>query len=379
MNHWNSPFQNQLTDWLSRRTARTGVRRVIPLAAAVASEIGNVRNENQDRAIVANGWDIDGNRFAVAAVADGIGGMRDGAACAALALGTFVAVLNQAARTGSFGSEDLLHRAVFAANDAVHSKFRNEGGSTLVAVLIRPNYPAVWLSVGDSRVYVTSGNSLVQVSVDDTIAGQLGKKEDAEIEQSKLLQFIGMGSDLEPHIEKIYGDPDSSVILTTDGVHYLDKSPGWLGRIVFNSPNPGVCVKRLVELASWCGGPDNATVAVIPMNSSWGLDVKSSYDCLEVWDSFGELQLVFESASRDTLIKPRGETPRPPVVTFAVAPIATAPRAGGGAPSSSTRKTSSQKTSSKEKPVSVKKEKTPPKKVKPEVPQLLMEFPNKTN
>ncbi|CAI8953834.1 PP2C family protein-serine/threonine phosphatase [Pseudomonas sp. IT-P294] len=378
MNHWNLPFQNQLTDWLSRRTARTGVRRVIPLAAAVASEIGNVRNENQDRAIVAHGWDVDGKRFAVAAVADGIGGMRDGGACAALALGTFIAVLNESARTGSFGSEDLLHRAVFAANEAVHSKFRNEGGSTLVAVLVRPNYPVVWLSVGDSRVYLTSGNSLVQVSIDDTIAGQLGKKEDAEIEQSKLLQFIGMGSDLEPHIEKIYGDPESSVILTTDGVHYLDKSPSWLGRIIFNSPDPGVCVKRLVELASWCGGPDNATVAVMPMSSSWDSDVKPSYDCLEVWDSFGELQLVFESASLDTLIKSRRDISRPPAVAYAAVPIASAPRAGGGG-ASSARKASSQKTISREKPVSVKKEKTQQKKVKSEVPQLLMEFPNKNN
>jgi hypothetical protein len=246
-------------------------------------------------------------------------------------------------------------------------------------VLIRPNYPAVWLSVGDSRVYFTSGSGLVQLSVDDTIAGQLGKKEDAEIEQSKLLQFIGMGSDLEPHIEKIYGDPEGSVILTTDGVHYLDKSPGWLGRIVFNSPDPGVCVKRLVELASWCGGPDNASVAVMPVHSDWDLCVKPSYECLEVWDAFGELQLISESAPRANFTKQQENVSRPPVVASSVAPVVAAPRAGRSNQSSSTRKTSSDKASSKVKPTPVKKEKNPPKNVKSEVPQLLMDFPNKTN
>jgi hypothetical protein len=115
------------------------------------------------------------------------------------------------------------------------------------------------------------------------------------------------------------------------------------------------------------------------MSSSWDLDVKPSYDCLEVWDSFGELQLMLDSVSRDAFIKPRGEVARPPVVAFAVSPIATAPRAGGGTLSSSARKASSQKTSSREKPVSIKKEKAPSKKVKSEVPQLLMEFPNKNN
>ena len=299
MNDWNTPLQNQLTTWLLRRTAPTGVRRVAPVAGAVASEIGNVRGENQDRVAIARGWDRKGKDFVVAAVADGIGGMRDGGPCAAIALGTFLAVLSQNAQLGSDQSEEWIHRAVTAANQAVFSKLRGNGGSTLVAVLIRPDHPASWLSVGDSRVYRSTGSELTQISVDDTIAGQLGKGAGTNIEQSKLLQFIGMGDDLEPHINEFNGEPLDAVVLTSDGVHYLAPTPELLGHIVGNAPDPGACVKRLVDLAKWCGGPDNATVAIVSLKAERALESEPAYQCLEVWDAFGEVQIITDKVMHE--------------------------------------------------------------------------------
>lgn len=380
MNHWNTPLENQLTAWLLRRTAPTGVRRVAPVAAAVASEIGNVRGENQDRAAIAQGWDRQGKKFAVAVVADGIGGMRDGATCAALALGTFIAVLYQSAQSGSDHSEEWIHRAVTAANQAVFSKFRGEGGSTLVAVLTRSDRPAFWLSVGDSRVYRSVGNKLTQISVDDTIAGQLGKNAKENIEQSKLLQFIGMGKDLEPHIDKLDGEPADAVILTTDGVHYLAPAPGWLGHIVGNSPDPGTCVKRLVDLAKWCGGPDNATVAMMSTMASRDFESEPSYECLEVWDAFGELQVIAEKISGEPSKSKRQPPPVHAPEDSAKASIAATPVVEPSTDvhqSTSTAKARSDKNTSKTKSATVKKGKT--KTAATKVPQLLMNFPNKTN
>jgi len=74
-----SLLQSRVTDWLLRRMPTSGVRRVAPLVAAIASEIGSVREENQDRAVIARGWSSQGQDYSVIAVADGIGGMRDGA------------------------------------------------------------------------------------------------------------------------------------------------------------------------------------------------------------------------------------------------------------------------------------------------------------
>lgn len=288
-------IQTQLANWLLRRTPTGGVRRVAPLAAAIASEIGNIRTDNQDRAVIARGRDRQGRDYAVLAVADGIGGMRDGAACAALTIAAFVATLDQLAQREEVEGERWIRKAAFAADEAVFAQSRGDGGATLVALIIRPGYSAHWLSVGDSRVYSTRGNSLEQCSVDDTIAGQLGKNLEGVAEQSKLLQFMGMGSELEPHIAELgYGTADS-VLLTTDGVHYLSSASNWFGQIVNNAPDPGACVKRLVELAKWCGGPDNATVAMISLSSNWEAEDRPTYPCLEVWDAFGELQIIQSS------------------------------------------------------------------------------------
>lgn len=292
-------IQNQLTAWLLRRTAATGIRRVAPFSAAIASDIGNVRNDNQDRAVISRGIDKHGRDYIVLAVADGIGGMRDGATCAALAISSFLSTINQYAQAGIESSEDLIRNAVVAANKAIFSKYRGEGGSTLVALLVRPGHPTCWLSIGDSRVYCLLGKSLNQTSIDDTIAGQLGVSHEVTPEQSKLLQFIGMGNELEPHIAKLIAEPINGVILTTDGIHFLAPSTKLLEQIVSNAQDPGVCVKRLIELAKWCGGPDNATAAMITFPSDSQQEERPSYLCLEVWDAFGELQIVSNEASRE--------------------------------------------------------------------------------
>ncbi|MGB6214507.1 PP2C family protein-serine/threonine phosphatase [Pseudomonas mandelii] len=377
MNYWKTPTQKQITAWLSRRTARTGVRRVVPLSAAIASEIGAVRNENQDRAVLVQGWDGDGRRFAVAAVADGIGGMRDGGACAALALGAFVATIHNLSRSGPLGSEEWLSRAIFAANEAVYSNFRGTGGSTLVAALVRPGSATFWGSVGDSRVYQTDNGWIRQLSVDDTIAGQLGKQDDGNIEQSKLLQYIGMGSDLEPHIGVALSNPESHLILTTDGVHYLAKNSNWFDKVVLNSPDPGSCAKRLIEVATWCGGPDNASVIVVPVIHEFDDDIEPLYDYLEAWDSHGDLQIIAEREQDVEPSKPSSLPPLEPDAAVSISKKKVTPSNGRGNRSSGIEKTTVEKNKTNEKPSANKR--ILRKKTKTEVPQLLMDFPNKTN
>ncbi|MHB1180370.1 MAG: PP2C family protein-serine/threonine phosphatase [Sulfuricella sp.] len=386
MNLGSSPIQNQLTAWLLRRTATTGVRRVASLAAAIASETGSVRDENQDRAVIMRGWDRQGRDYALVAVADGIGGMRDGATCAAITISTFLATVYQHAQMGTDSSEDWIQRAVNAANHAVFARFRGDGGSTLVALLVRPGHAACWLSVGDSRVYRSTGKNLTQISVDDTIAGQLGNISEAPFEQSKLLQFIGMGAELEPHIAVIDGEPIDAVVLTTDGVHYLAPAPGWLGQIVGNASDPGVCVKRLVDLAKWCGGPDNATVAMIALSADRDPEGdRPAYPCLEVWDAFGELQIIANEPAREAS----------PMVRHHQVPVAgqssiTAPdavtlvsvSAVDNHPTKSERKISKTrriKGTHKAKGSTAKGDNGVTESSETEAPQLFMEFPNKSN
>lgn len=373
--------QTQLTNWLLRRTSTGGVRRVAPLGAAIASEIGNIRTDNQDRAVIARGRDRTGRDYAVVAVADGIGGMRDGAACASLAIGALVATLDQQAQRQDINGDEWIRKAVFAADEAVFAQFRGEGGSTLVALVIRPGFSAHWVSVGDSRVYGSNGKSLVQMSVDDTIAGQLGKNLEGVPEQSKLLQYIGMGSELEPHITELGHGAADAVLLTTDGVHYLSATPNWFGQIVGNAPDPGACVKRLVELAKWCGGPDNATVAMISLSANWESDDRLSYSCLEVWDAFGELQILkgypsYPSAREEFVQKRHGINASSLTQTDAIEPQSELDDVSKFKKENS--KTQASKTPRKTKSSSRKKNKSPLENHEEEAPQLSMKFPTKS-
>lgn len=363
-------LQQHLIAWFLRRTPQSGVRRVDPLSGAVASDIGMVRSENQDRVALFRSKDKYGRVFVVAALADGIGGMRDGAKCAATTLGCFLGSLAEEASD----TDDTclwLNLAVKHTNLMVHSKFDGNGGSTLAAVILREGGKAFWLNVGDSRIYSSKGSILSQLSVDDTIAGQLGKSEPANIGQSRLIQFIGIGDSLELQIEPLDTVTTEAVLLTSDGIHFIASSPNWLGLIVGNASEPGLCVRRLTELSKWCGGPDNASAAIIQVASATKAGNIPEYSCVEIWDPFGETQIIKETANA-----------KPPLANIekASSSVTSSDLSESGKETSSefssspnqnnTHRTSKPKTRKKKGP------KNSSDKPSPESQQLLIDFPN---
>jgi len=360
-----TPLEPQLAYWLSRQTSRTSVRRVAHLGAAVGSDIGLVRTENQDRAVIVQGWESSGTRFSVAIVADGIGGMRGGGACASLAVSGFIASICQSANLHN-SSVDWLKNAAIRANNAVYEKFYGDGGSTLVAALIRNGQAPCWVSVGDSRIYVETELKLKKISTDDTIAGQLGKEAIDNPDQGRLLQFIGMGHDLQPHVHELNSAVPGRFVLATDGVHYLSRYSSCMEKVVSIAADPGVCAKRLVDLANWCGGHDNATVALLPTSIPKEPITPPMDGVIEVWDSFGECQFFIGNFSPDFkgYDNSAHDSTNRPTKNLGVPKAATKQRSPGNI-----KKTRPSK--------SPPKKGQPPKTTKPNEPQLIMEFPNK--
>ncbi len=359
-----------------RRTASTGVRRVAPIGAALSTEIGAVRGENQDRVAIARGRDRLGRPFALAALADGIGGMRLGAECAALTLGSLLSSLAKEAQTSDEARDWLLH-GIHRANNDVHAKLHGEGGSTLAVVLVVGDGTIHWASVGDSRVYQANGSRLKQLSTDDTIAGQLGRGVDASFEQSKLIQFIGIGEPLEARVIEVDVSFGETVFITTDGVHFLESTP-WFGQLIKHAPDPGVCVRRLVELSKWCGGPDNASAAMISLGVTIDEGLPQIDGCLEVWDPFGELQVIVETPQRPMFTPPnarKSASPTVPKLSVPETPPATDLPPDGIAVVGQKRIRSTRKG----KAATAKSRRAEKAKDKPDVPQLLIEFPKKTS
>lgn len=67
-------LQIRLYNWLMRRTTNSALRRVGELPLVISSNIGVVRDENQDRVAVLRMQPGLGHSFVVTALCDGMGG-----------------------------------------------------------------------------------------------------------------------------------------------------------------------------------------------------------------------------------------------------------------------------------------------------------------
>lgn len=291
----------RLKKWFLRKTPSSGVRRVQPIFSALASDIGIGREENQDRVALVRSFDFNGDPYTLALISDGMGGMKDGGVCAATTMAAFLAsFFVRSKRQGRIG--EWLSNAALDANRVVFDMYSGRGGATLSVLLLRNDGNGGILNIGDTRVYGCDGASLMQLTIDDTIAGQLGDKVGSLKGRNELLQFVGMGKDLDPHYLSFMSSGLKSFVLTTDGVHYLDK--GLMRDVVVNAEDVGVSVRRLVEVAKWCGGRDNCSSIIVSIESAWdpiSLDDLDGGLC-EIWDSFGDLQLYqVEGSSEEYL------------------------------------------------------------------------------
>jgi serine/threonine protein phosphatase PrpC len=266
------------------------------ISGAVGTTLGEVRTENQDRAIIAR-YSPEGQRaFVLAVLCDGMGGMADGAKCAEFGLAALVTKLIY---SPTVDTRMALRTAADAANSELYREFRGRGGTTVVAVLLTES-DAAGLSVGDSRLYVRSKDArLKQISVDDTIAGELARirgeaapADDLEPFSQHLAQFVGMGENMDPRVYPLNNSGmDLYYMLTSDGAH---SSPhAILESIICHSPSPHIGIGRLIHLANWRGGSDNATLVCISTDARPALrDQGRRAGVLEIWDSFTKLEFV---------------------------------------------------------------------------------------
>lgn len=282
----------RLKAWFLRKTPGSGVRRLSAISGAIASDIGTSREENQDRAAIIRVSDVNGEVYTLVAVSDGMGGMQSGGICAATTLAAFFTSFIVRNRAGVRFDEGIIESAL-DANNAVYNLFGGRGGATLSALLIRTDGNCIWLNVGDSRIYGVRSDGVLQFTTDDTISGQLGEEFVGLKNRSELLQFVGMGEELEPHYSTFSYDDANHFLMTTDGVHYLDER--LMESIVINAPDSGTCLKRLVDVSKWCGGKDNCSAVMFSMSESlFPHNELLGRGVCEVWDSFGDLQFFFE-------------------------------------------------------------------------------------
>ncbi len=252
---------------LTKALESQGLSKVVRVqsGAALGSSIGLLRQRNEDSCLVARASYANGGRtnFTVAMICDGLGGMSQGREASILAAAAFTSYLFC---SPGIAFKDRLSQAISYVNAEVHRRLRGEGGTTLSAV-ISSRSGAMFCHVGDSRIYgITAERTLEQLSRDDTINALL-KREDGEAEvlkDSRLLQFVGMGEEMEAQIAEV-PFRCRSVLLTSDGAHDIPHS--LFQRIVSAAAGGSDLVRKLIALSDMTGGRDNASAIMLPIGS----------------------------------------------------------------------------------------------------------------
>lgn len=208
----------------------------------------------------------------------------EAAGCAASSfIGQFVAGYRRPLKS-------LLFDAIAAANREVFRRFRGNGGTTLTAIIVTGSGDAWSVHVGDSRLYECGPNrTLNLLTRDDTIGGQLRPTADEDILDNRLLQFVGVGSQIEPHIARVANSVGSTFLLTSDGAHSIGKRV--LEGIAKNSGTAAELIRKVVFVAEAIGVEDNSSAVSISVAELNPLPTFSSGIELTVWSPSDKLEM----------------------------------------------------------------------------------------
>ncbi|HEY3268918.1 MAG TPA: PP2C family serine/threonine-protein phosphatase [Armatimonadota bacterium] len=254
---------------------REGPPRMLPLTFAAKTDMGRIRENNEDKF---DFWEPEdpallANRGRLYAVADGMGGHAAGQIAAEMALKAVGAAYF--ARTAGLPA-DALSRAIAQANAQVFETARaipsRAGmGCTIVAVAI-VDEQAIVAWAGDSRVYLVREGAASRVTQDHSwVAEQvaLGMITEEQAERSSyrnvITRSLGPQAGVTPDVVTLDLLPGDALLLCSDGLTTVVKDAE-LPPALAGVP-PSFACQALIEIANDRGGPDNITAAILRVSA----------------------------------------------------------------------------------------------------------------
>jgi serine/threonine protein phosphatase PrpC len=230
------------------------------LRAGSATDVGNVRANNQDDLLI-----LPGSLFVVA---DGMGGHASGEVASREVVETLRTTYDGEA------SVDAFRTAIRYANRAVWRRGVDEPahagmGTTLTAVAVVEEDSLAVANVGDSRTYLLRDGTLSQLTSDHSFVqeavrtGQLSQEEaESHPRRSQLTRAVGIGDDVDVDIDVLVPRSGDRLLLCSDGL--WDELPDdAIGSILRRVDDPDAASAELVRQAKEAGGRDNVTVVVV--------------------------------------------------------------------------------------------------------------------
>jgi len=277
------------------------------LTYAELSSPGPVRENNED---FVGFWQPDTleekrSHGAVAALADGVGGLHHGE----VASRTAVEIALKAFREAPEGKtpQQLITQMFNAANLAVYDKSMENHGrarmATTLSIALLRNDEVVVGNVGDSRVYLVHMGEIKQLSTDHSYVGMQQKfglisEQDAKTSEhrSVLTRSVGHEPMIRVDVESATVVKGDRIVLCSDGLyaHVADKE---IADIV-SRLSPAQACRQLVALAESRGTDDNLSVQVLQVND---IEKMSYYRGLPVYHESSSPTTGYELQPGQTL------------------------------------------------------------------------------
>jgi len=221
------------------------------LVAAAASEMGLVRQNNEDAAYSGR-W--------LFAVADGMGGHAAGEVASAAVIESLRA---HDADVDADALLEVLGHAVTEANAEVARRAAEDSarfgmGTTLTAMLWSGNTAAL-VHIGDSRAFRLRDGQLRQIT-EDHVLGNL--VSNAGPLAPVLSRYLDGRPERSPDLGLRELQAGDRYLICSDGLSPVVGSDE-IGAVLAAAADPADAVRQLIALAEEAGGPDNISVIVI--------------------------------------------------------------------------------------------------------------------
>jgi serine/threonine protein phosphatase PrpC len=278
------------------------------LSVAGLTDVGLVRELNEDRFYYKVVQASDDGPLGLFVVADGMGGHLAGEVASYWAVGTLKRELAplfrpqdpsvtrrlDAEALAAVGSgvtvrleetelSRLLNHAIERANQVLLGYARKyperagDMGSTLTLAVVEGDRATV-AHVGDSRAYLWREGQLRQLTEDHSVPGALLKQgritpEEAHEHSHRHILYRCLG--LKPNIDvDIYPSvalqPGDALLLCSDGLWDMVYPTEQLEALLGSGARPASSCRRLVDAANKAGGEDNITVVLVRVEASPG-------------------------------------------------------------------------------------------------------------
>ncbi len=236
-----------------------------------AQAIGSRQEQQDSFGISDNTAAAIAEKGLLAVVADGMGGLSNGAVYSSAAV--------QAALRSFYeeepekNDEATLLRVLKRAKEAVEATGLSDGGTTFIATLIR-DQKLHFVSVGDSRISLMRNGGLIQLNrehvygreLDDLATNGLLSESDAarDSQRSALTSYLGKQSDMliDRNISAIPLYSGDKIILMSDGVYgYMQEE--YLTRLLLQKPMEAAMAVQKALMDKRKPNQDNLTIIIL--------------------------------------------------------------------------------------------------------------------